>query len=135
MPYAALARGVLTGKYPPGAAPGKGTRAGRKDRRILETEFRKESLVIAQKVKARAEARGMTAGQYAFNWVLNNRLVTSVLAGPRTERQRAEFLGALKHPFPAGDEAFMDKLVAPGHPSTPGYSDPKYPVTGRVPRT
>ena len=135
VPYAALARGVLTGKYPPGAAPTKGSRAGRKDRRILETEFRKESLVIAQKVKARAESRGMTAGQYAFNWVLNNRLVTSVLAGPRTERQWAEFLGAFEHPFPAGDEAFMDKLVPPGHPSTPGYSDPKYPVTGRVART
>ncbi|MFB3135016.1 MAG: aldo/keto reductase, partial [Rhodospirillales bacterium] len=27
VPYAALARGVLTGKYPPGGAPAKGTRA------------------------------------------------------------------------------------------------------------
>jgi hypothetical protein len=23
-------------------------------------------------------------------------------------------------------------LVAPGHPSTPGYSDPQYPFFGRI---
>ena len=31
--------------------------------------------------------------------------------------------------------ALVDRLVAPGHPSTPGFTDPIYPVTGRVPRT
>ena len=35
----------------------------------------------------------------------------------------------------AEDEAFVDRLVAPGHASTPHYTDPVYPVTGRVPRT
>ncbi len=25
----------------------------------------------------------------------------------------------------------MDALVLIGHPSTPGYSDPQYPITGR----
>lgn len=30
---------------------------------------------------------------------------------------------------------FIDTLVPIGHPSTPGYSDPSYPITGRpVPR-
>jgi len=29
------------------------------------------------------------------------------------------------------DEAFWDKLVSPGHPSTPGYNDPAYPIMGR----
>ena len=58
VPYSPLARGVLTGKYDPKAKPGKGTRAGRGDQRILETEFRKESLVMAQRIKAHAEKRG-----------------------------------------------------------------------------
>jgi len=35
----------------------------------------------------------------------------------------------------ASDEALIDRLVAPGHSSTPGYTDPKFPVTGRIPRT
>ena len=33
------------------------------------------------------------------------------------------------------DEALVDRLVAPGHPSTPGYNDPAYPLEGRVPRS
>ena len=30
------------------------------------------------------------------------------------------------------DEKLIDSLVPPGHPSTPGYSDPKYPPNGRA---
>ncbi|MEO5843951.1 MAG: aldo/keto reductase, partial [Caldimonas sp.] len=38
--YSPLARGVLTGKYAPGATPPEGSRAARNDTRILQTEFR-----------------------------------------------------------------------------------------------
>jgi aryl-alcohol dehydrogenase (NADP+) len=134
VPYSPLARGVLTGKYLPDAKPAPGTRAGRSDRRLLETEFRPESLRLAQKLKTHAEKRGMTAGQFALRWVLNSTTVTSVLAGPRTLAQWREYLGALGHGFDAADEALVDRLVAPGHASTPGYTDPKFPVTGRAPQ-
>jgi aryl-alcohol dehydrogenase-like predicted oxidoreductase len=132
VPYSPLARGVLTGKYAPGAKPQSDTRAGRSDRRMLESEFREQSLEYAQRIKAHAEKRGMSAGQFALNWVLNNRLVTAVIAGPRTEVQWHDYLGALEHKFNAHDEALIDSLVAPGHTSTPGYTDPKFPVLGRV---
>jgi aryl-alcohol dehydrogenase-like predicted oxidoreductase len=130
-PYSPLARGVLTGKYEPGAPPPEATRAGRQDRRMMETEFRPESLEIAQQVEAHAEGRGMTPGQWALLWVLANPLVTAPIAGPRTAEQWTENLGALRHDWTAEDEAFLDSLVPPGHPSTPGYSDPQYPITGR----
>ncbi|HSO06646.1 MAG TPA: aldo/keto reductase [Pelomicrobium sp.] len=132
VPYSPLARGVLTGKYAPGEAPPEGSRAGRQDQRMMETEFRPESLRIAQEIRARASVQGMTAGDWAVNWVLANRVVTSVLAGPRTLEQWQGYLGALGHRLDADDEAFLDALVPPGHPSTPGYSDPKYPIRGRV---
>ncbi len=135
VPYSPLARGVLTGKYPPDAEPPADSRAGRSDQRIMETEWRRESLVLAQEVKARAESKGMTPGQFALDWVLSNALVTSVLAGPRTLEQWTEYVGALEHALDADDEAFIDRLVAPGHPSTPGYSDPRYPFHGRIPRS
>jgi len=131
VPYSPLARGVLTGKYAPGDSPPGDSRAGRQDRRMLETEWRPESLEAAQRIKAHAEARGITAAQFATSWVLNNPLVTSVLAGPRTLDQWRHYLGALDHAWTAEDEALIDELVAPGHPSTPGYTDPKYPVEGR----
>ncbi|HCV73397.1 MAG TPA: NADP-dependent oxidoreductase, partial [Agrobacterium sp.] len=46
--YSPLARGVLTGKYQPGEQPGADTRVGRGDKRVLETEWRPESVEIAQ---------------------------------------------------------------------------------------
>ena len=77
----------------------------------------------------------MTAGQFALNWVLGNGLVTSVVAGPRTFGQWKEYLSALGKTFTAEDEAFVDSLVPSGHPSTPGYTDPRFPILGRVPHT
>ncbi len=130
-PYSPLARGVLVGKYKPGAEPPPDTRAGRKDRRIMQTEFREESLQIAQRLKAHAEAKGWTAGQFALNWVLANDLVTSVIAGPRTLEQWTEYVGALGRAWTGEDEAIVDALVSAGHPSSPGYNDPAYPLTGR----
>ncbi|WP_419898680.1 aldo/keto reductase [Roseomonas sp. USHLN139] len=135
VPYSPLARGVLTGKYASQAAPEPGSRAARADRRMLETEWRPESIAIAQRLRAHAESRGITAGQFAVAWVLNNRLVTAPIAGPRTEAQWQDYLGALDYTFTAEDEALVDSLVPPGHPSTPGYNDPAYPLEGRKPLT
>lgn len=133
-PYSPLARGVLTGKYDPQTEAPEGTRAGRKDKRMMQTEWRRESLVIAQQIKHHAEAQGITAGQFAVSWVLNNQLVTGAIAGPRTEAQWDEYLGALDYTFTPEDEALIDELVTSGHPSTPGFNDPAYPIEGRRPR-
>ncbi len=133
VPYSPLARGVLTGKYRPNEAPPEGTRAGRADKRMMETEFRKESLAIAQKIRAFAGKKGMSAGHFAINWVLNNAIVTSVIAGPRTLEQWQDYLKALEFKFEPRGEALVDSLVSIGHPSTPGYNDPQYPLTGRIP--
>ncbi len=133
-PYSPLARGVLTGKYKPGAAPDEGSRAGRQDKRMLETEWREESLLAAQEIASHAEVRGITPGQFATAWVLNNRLVTGAIAGPRTMAQWEDYVAALDYRFTDEDEALVDRLVIPGHPSTPGYNDPAYPLEGRVPR-
>ena len=132
VPYSPLARGVLTGKYSPGAEAPPETRAGRQDKRMMQTEFRKESMQYAQTMAAHARERSVTPGQFATAWVLANDIVTSVLAGPRTIEQWEEYLGALDYQWTEADEALVDSLVAPGHPSTPGYSDPMYPFFGRT---
>jgi aryl-alcohol dehydrogenase-like predicted oxidoreductase len=135
VPYSPMARGVLSGKYRADAPPPAESRAGRQDKRMLETEWRPESLRLAQEIKAYAQQRGMTAGQFAVAWVLNNRLVTAVIGGPRTEEHWQDYLGALDCRFTAEDEALIDRLVTPGHPSTPGYNDPQYPIEGRPVRS
>src|ERR1700745_2330615 len=80
VPYSPLARGVLTGKYTPDGAADKDTRAGRNDTRMMQTEWRPESLELAQELKRHAESKGITAVQFAVAWVLNNSLLSSVIA-------------------------------------------------------
>jgi aryl-alcohol dehydrogenase (NADP+) len=134
-PYSPLARGVLTGKYAPNVKPAEGTRAARQDKRMMQTEWRHESLVIAQELKRHCEQKGIGTTAFAVGWVMNNRLVTGAIAGPRTMEQWLDYLKALDYRFTAEDEALVDKLVPPGHPSTPGYNDPAYPIEGRPVRT
>jgi aryl-alcohol dehydrogenase-like predicted oxidoreductase len=132
--YSPLARGVLTGKYQPGAEAPKDTRAGRADKRMLQTEFRPETLQAAQKFKAYAEKRGLAPNHLAVAWVLNNKLISGVVAGPRTETQWDDYVKALEVKFTKEDEAFVNDLVVTGHAAAPGYNDPAYPIEGRVAR-
>jgi aryl-alcohol dehydrogenase-like predicted oxidoreductase len=99
----------------------------------METEMRAESLGIVRKLDAHCRSRGVPIAHFALAWTLNNALVSSVLAGPRTLEQWRHYLAALDYRFGAEDEALVDRLVPPGHASTPGYTDPKFPVAGRVP--
>ena len=132
VPYSPLARGVLTGKYEPSRPPPEGTRAGRQDKRMMQTEWRAESLEIAQEIKRHAEAQGRDAEPLRRGLGAEQR--------PRHRRhRRAAHDGAVgglpRRPrlraSRAEDEALVDRLVAPGHPSTPGYNDPAYPLEGR----
>ena len=129
--YSPVARGVLTGKYAKDVVPAD-SRAAQRDKRLLETEFREESFVIAGKLKAHAEQTGRTPISFALAWVWANRLVTSVIAGPRTLAQWQDYAGSVGAAWSAADEALVDELVRPGHSSTPGYTDPRYPFFGRI---
>lgn len=131
VPYSPLARGVLTGKYALDGAPPADSRAGRGDKRIQQTEWRPESLAIAQKLAAHAAARGTNSIAFALAWVLKNRFVSSTIAGPRTEAHWDSYIQALNVELGPEDEKFVDSLVPPGHASTPGYTDPGYPIEGR----
>jgi aryl-alcohol dehydrogenase (NADP+) len=133
VPYSPLARGILSGKYGLNVAPAADSRAARKDKRMMETEWRTESIEIAARLKAHAESRGTSLIAWAVAWVLNNRTVSSAIAGPRTFAHWTEYLTALDYAWTPQDEALADSLVTPGHPSTPGFNDPQYPLVGRFP--
>ena len=130
-PYSPLARGILTGKYNVGSNPDQNTRLGQKDGRMLETEFREESLQHARTISEHCQKRGISTISFALLWLLNNALVSSVIAGPRTLEQWQTYCSALDAEFKEDDETLLNQLVSPGHPSTPGYNDPKYLITGR----
>ena len=131
--YSPLARGVLSGKYAPGATPPEGSRAARNDTRILQTEFRTESLALAQQIVEHAGARRDAAAVRA-------RLGLEQPARARRDRRAEDARPVAGLPRRAGHAVRrrrrgpVDALVAAGHASTPGYTDPQYPVTGRGPR-
>ncbi|MEK9755342.1 MAG: aldo/keto reductase, partial [Rhodospirillaceae bacterium] len=135
VPYSPLARGVLTGKYGTSLAGIKGTTRAASEQTVYAEDLSTVDLAIAAKIKARAEKLGQEPGQFALNWVLNNKIVPSVIAGPRTLTHWKSYLGALKHPFTAEDEAFVEKLAPACYPLSVGYHEQKDPPKGRFPRT
>lgn len=131
VPYSPIARGVLAGKYKPGQQPVEGSRAARQDKRLMQTEWREESLAVAEQIAQYIKDRDITMAQFAVAWVLANPIISSVIAGPRTLAQWEGYSAALEYEWTADDEDFIDSLVVPGHASTPGYHDPQYPFYGR----
>ncbi|MEM7496998.1 MAG: aldo/keto reductase [Pseudomonadota bacterium] len=130
VPYSVLGRGMLTGKY--GAdAPPPGSRAARGDARLLENEFRPETMAAARRLAEHARAKGNTAVGYALNWALANRNITSALIGPKSLEQLQGYLAAIREPFDAEDEAFAEEVCPAGRAPAPFYADPKYPYRGR----
>jgi aryl-alcohol dehydrogenase-like predicted oxidoreductase len=100
---------------------------------MTETELREESFVIAQTLMKHCHGKSnskVSLAQFATAWVLANPAISSVIAGPRTLQQWQDYLPALDVVVTAEDEKLVDSLVHPGHPSTPGYADPAYPLNG-----
>jgi aryl-alcohol dehydrogenase-like predicted oxidoreductase len=129
VPYSPLARGVLTGKYADGIP--EASRAARGDKRIAETEMRPELLDAARAFARHAATRGIAPADLALGWVLANRLVSSVLIGPRTMDQLDAYLAGAPTVTGPEDEAAIDAICPPG--SVIGqWSDPRYPFRGRV---
>ena len=135
--YSPLARGVLTAKYRAGEAPEPGSRAARADRRLMQSEYREESLRLSQTLSRRTPRRASLPPEagFAIAWALNNRLVAGVIGGPRTLAQWQDYLAGAHVRVTAEDETFVDGLAwcraaTPPPPATPIL----YPVTGRVPR-
>ncbi len=131
VPYSPLARGILTGKYSLNKKPEDGSRVARNDRRMMQTEWRAESIEIAQKINLYAQKKGATSVDIAVAWLLNNKVVNSIIAGPRTLAQWDSYLNTLNYTFTDEDEDLINSFVVSGHSSTPGYNDPSYPIEGR----
>ncbi|MBT3219266.1 MAG: aldo/keto reductase [Proteobacteria bacterium] len=130
--YSPLARGVLTGKYSWGEAAPPGSRLSANNKRFLEAEWREDSVRVADALKPLAAERGVTVGQLALAWTLANRLVHSVIIGPKTLAQATESLAASSITWDDELEAAIDLLVPPGCHSGHAFPDDNYyPIKGR----
>ncbi len=134
-PFSPLARGALTGKYRAEGQPPAGSRGARGDNSLLTRDLSPQVFQVIEALRAHCETRGISMVEFAIQWVLHNKTISTVIAGPRTLEHWQAYLGAMKQKLTAEDEKLVNGLVASGHPSTPGLIWSRHPPFGRKPVT
>ena len=84
--YSPLAQGVLSGKYPPGAKAGEGTRASARGEWMSEY-LADDVLERVQRLVPIADGLGITTAQLALAWVLREPNVASAIVGASRPEQ------------------------------------------------
>jgi len=107
--YSPLGAGFLTGKYRQGGPIPEGTRfdiiPGHQD-----IYFSDENFAKVEKLRAEAEARGISMIQLALAWVINRPGVTSVLIGGRTPAHIDQAFAAEALPLTAELQTALNQL-------------------------
>ncbi|WP_152049066.1 aldo/keto reductase [Enterobacter hormaechei] len=113
---AALAQGLLTGKYLNGIPDGsRMQREGKKVRGLTEKMLTEANLSSLRLLNEMAHARGQTMAQMALSWLLKDERVTSVLIGASRPEQLEENVQALNNLRFSEDELMrIDQHVADG---------------------
>jgi 1-deoxyxylulose-5-phosphate synthase len=89
--WSPLAQGVLSGKYLPGAAPPRGSRATSDEMGgFMSRLTRREVLEAVQKLKPLAAEAGLSLAQFALAWVLRQTNVASAIVGATRPEQLEE---------------------------------------------
>jgi aryl-alcohol dehydrogenase-like predicted oxidoreductase len=105
--WSPLAQGVLTGKYPPGEPPPRGSRATSASMgAFMDRFFRDDVLEAVQRLRPIADGLGLSMGQLALAWVLRRPEVASAIVGASRPEQVSENAAA------AGVELDEDTLRA-----------------------
>ncbi|MFC0113103.1 aldo/keto reductase family protein [Kibdelosporangium aridum] len=89
--FSPVAQGVLTGKYLPGQPVPAGSRAtDESGKNFVSRWLRDDILERVQQLKPLAEEAGLTLGQLAVAWVLQNKNVASAIIGASRPEQVTE---------------------------------------------
>lgn len=113
IPYAPLASGVLSGRYPVDGTLPDGSRAKRKPEFYSERVTRR-GLEIAAMVGEMAAERGLTSAQLATLWVKDQPAITSPIIGPRTMEHLEQMIPVLRMELSEEDREAFDELNPPG---------------------
>ena len=94
--WSPMAQGVLSGKYLPGKKVPTGSRASDKKggAEMISRWMRDDVLTAVQKLKPIADEVGLSMGQFALAWALQNHNVSSVIMGATKPSQVKENIKA-----------------------------------------
>ncbi len=110
LPYFPLASGLLTGKYRRNAPMPNGARLTN-TQRLADRYLTDRNWQISEKLADFAEARGHTALELAFSWLLAQAPVASVIAGATRPDQIAQNVQAGSWQLSAEELAEIDTLT------------------------
>ena len=112
--WSPLAQGVLTGKYQPGQKAPAGSRATDKKSgaNMISGWLRDDVLSAVQKLNPIAEREGLTMGQLAIAWVLQNPNVSSAIIGATKPAQIKENVKASGVKLSAQTMQDIDKALS-----------------------
>jgi aryl-alcohol dehydrogenase-like predicted oxidoreductase len=86
--FSPLAQGVLTGKYRPGEAPERGTRAAHPESsRFMRRLMNEEVLYAVDQLRSVASDAGLSLSQLALAWILRHDNVSSAIIGASRPEQ------------------------------------------------
>jgi aryl-alcohol dehydrogenase-like predicted oxidoreductase len=107
--YSPLARGVLTGKYQPGAPMPEGSRgaAGEQNLHKLLTD---ENFAKVDRFKALCQEWGLSMAQAATAWVLSHSAVTSAIVGASRPEQIPDAVAGAGLQLTPSQKAALDAL-------------------------
>ena len=111
--WSPMAQGVLTGKYLPGKKPPAGSRATDKKSGagMISNWLRDEVLTAVQNLAPIAKEAGLTMGQLAIAWVLQNPNVSSAIMGATKPSQVKENVKAAGVKLSADQMKAIDKAL------------------------
>jgi len=92
--WSPMAQGVLTGKYLPGQPLPAGTRATSDAAHFMTRLLQDDLLEAVQNLRPIAQGLGLTMGQLAVAWVLQNQNVSAAIIGASRPEQVTEAIGA-----------------------------------------
>jgi aryl-alcohol dehydrogenase-like predicted oxidoreductase len=111
--WSPLGQGVLTGKYRPGEAVPKDSRAGSERMGWALGRFLRDDVLAAvQRLRPVAEAAGLTLAQLALAWVLRDPRVAAAIVGASRPEQLDETLVASGVRLDAATVAAAEAAVA-----------------------
>lgn len=111
--WSPMAQGVLTGKYLPGQPVPSGSRAADPSTSsIIQKYMGEETLTKVQGLRPIAEQLGITMGQLAIAWVLQNKNVASAIVGASRPEQIADNVKAVGVEIPQELMKQIDEILA-----------------------
>jgi aryl-alcohol dehydrogenase-like predicted oxidoreductase len=112
LPWAPLAKGVLTGKYTRADLDHADKGETRKNLAAAAGSLSERGLAIADAVRDAAAEAGRTAAQVALAWTLQNPAVTAPIIGARTVSQLEDNLAALEVTLTDDQRATLESASA-----------------------